>query len=31
MGEGKWRVVTHLDYTEEQHQTFIKTLQDFKK
>jgi threonine aldolase len=30
MGEGKWRIVTHLDYTEEQHKTFIKALQDFK-
>jgi len=27
MGQGKLRVVTHLDYSEEMHQYFLKTLQ----
>ncbi len=26
MGQGKLRIVTHLDYTEEQHQHFLKLL-----
>ncbi|WP_274475483.1 threonine aldolase family protein [Mangrovimonas aestuarii] len=26
MGQGKWRVVTHLDYTDEQHQQFMDVL-----
>lgn len=26
MGNGKMRLVTHLDYTEEQHEYFLKTL-----
>jgi threonine aldolase len=30
MGEGKWRLVTHLDYTEEMHQKFVEILQQFK-
>lgn len=30
MGEGKWRLVTHLDYTEEMHQQFVEILQQFK-
>jgi len=29
MGEGKWRLVTHLDYTDEMHQKFIEILQGF--
>ncbi len=28
MGEGKMRIVTHLDYTEEMHENFIKVLQN---
>lgn len=28
MGEGKWRIVTHLDYTEAHHQKFLKILLD---
>jgi len=27
MGQGKLRIVTHLDYSEEMHQYFLKTLQ----
>lgn len=27
MGQGKLRIVTHLDYTEEMHHTFLKVLQ----
>ena len=30
MGEGKWRIVTHLDYTEKQHQDLQKILKSFK-
>ncbi|MCV6629393.1 MAG: beta-eliminating lyase-related protein [Flavobacteriaceae bacterium] len=26
MGEGKWRMVTHLDYTKEQHQQLLSIL-----
>lgn len=29
MGEGKWRLVTHLDYTEQMHQRFIEILDRF--
>ena len=29
MGEGKWRVVTHLDYTPSQHHEFLKILEAF--
>ena len=29
MGEGKWRVVTHLDYTDEMHELFLKALGNF--
>lgn len=29
MGQGKWRIVTHLDYTEEMHQKLIKILNQF--
>lgn len=28
MGQGKLRIVTHLDYTEEMHQKFLKTLKE---
>jgi len=30
MGEGKIRIVTHLDYTEVLHQILLKELKDFK-
>lgn len=30
MGEGKWRIVTHLDYTDQMHQDFLKVLKNFK-
>jgi len=30
MGEGKIRIVTHLDYTNEMHQKLIETLKNFK-
>lgn len=30
MGEGKIRIVTHLNYTEEMHQEFLKALKSFK-
>ena len=30
MGEGKWRIVTHLDYTDEMHTRFFEILQDFR-
>ncbi|MGB8373792.1 MAG: GntG family PLP-dependent aldolase [Salegentibacter sp.] len=30
MGQGKLRIVTHLDYTEEMHQKFLKVLQNMK-
>ncbi len=30
MGEGKWRIVTHLDYSEAMHKTFIEVLKSFK-
>jgi threonine aldolase len=26
MGHGKLRIVTHLDYSEEQHQKFLQVL-----
>lgn len=29
MGEGKWRVVTHLDYTPSQHREFLQILKKF--
>ncbi|WP_439128772.1 threonine aldolase family protein [Polaribacter sp.] len=29
MGEGKIRIVTHLDYTDEMHQILLKELQNF--
>lgn len=31
MGQRKLRIVTHLDYTEEMHQTFLQTLKNYKK
>lgn len=30
MGQGKLRIVTHLDYTEEMHQKFLEMLQNMK-
>ncbi len=30
MGQGKLRIVTHLDYSEEMHQRFIKVLRSIK-
>lgn len=30
MGQGKLRIVTHLDYTEEMHRKFLETLQDIR-
>ncbi len=30
MGEGKLRIVTHLDYTEEMHQYLVKVLRAYK-
>lgn len=30
MGQGKLRVVTHLDYTEEMHHRFLETLRSYK-
>ena len=30
MGQGKWRMVTHLDYTEPQHQRMLSVLGQFK-
>ncbi|WP_445159290.1 threonine aldolase family protein [Mesohalobacter salilacus] len=30
MGEGKWRIVTHLDYSDAMHNTFIEVLKKFK-
>jgi threonine aldolase len=29
MGEGKWRIVTHLDYTKEMHISLLKVLKSF--
>lgn len=29
MGEGKWRIVTHLDYTNDMHQHFFDILEGF--
>ncbi|MAL60036.1 MAG: threonine aldolase [Flavobacteriaceae bacterium] len=29
MGQGKLRIVTHLDYTEEMHQTFLSILENY--
>jgi len=29
MGEGKWRIVTHLDYTLDLHQEFLNILKNF--
>jgi len=29
MGEGKWRIVTHLDYTDVMHDKFQEVLRDF--
>ncbi len=31
MGQGKWRLVTHLDYTDQQHQRMLSVLHDFGK
>ncbi len=31
MGQGKLRLVTHLDYTEEMHQTFLNILKNYRK
>jgi threonine aldolase len=28
MGQGKLRIVTHLDYSEEMHQKFLKVLRE---
>ena len=30
MGDNKLRIVTHLDYTEEMHQAFLKILNELK-
>ncbi len=30
MGQGKLRVVTHLDYTDEMHETFLNILKSYK-
>lgn len=30
MGQGKLRIVTHLDYTKEQHETFLSFLRKFQ-
>jgi len=30
MGEGKWRIVTHLDYTEEMHEYTLNVLNNFQ-
>jgi len=30
MGEGKWRIVTHLDYTSKMHIRFFEILEGFK-
>jgi threonine aldolase len=30
MGEGKWRIVTHLDYTDEMHDNFLSALNSFQ-
>ena len=30
MGQGKLRIVTHLDYTEEMHTKFLETLKNYK-
>lgn len=30
MGQGKLRIVTHLDYTDEMHQTFLSILENYK-
>lgn len=30
MGQGKLRIVTHLDYTAEMHQVFLKTLKELR-
>ncbi|MBS3739429.1 MAG: threonine aldolase, partial [Psychroflexus sp.] len=30
MGEGKWRIVTHLDYTDAMHVEFLDILKGFK-
>ncbi|SRX56038.1 L-allo-threonine aldolase [Aequorivita sp. CIP111184] len=31
MGQGKLRIVTHLDYTDEMHETFLKVLKNYTK
>lgn len=31
MGDGKIRIVTHLDYTDEMHEILLETLRNFKK
>ncbi len=31
MGQGKLRVVTHVDYTDEMHETFLKVLKNYSK
>jgi len=31
MGEGRIRIVTHLDYTDEMHETLVKELKEFSK
>lgn len=31
MGQGKLRIVTHLDYTDEMHETFINVLRTYPK
>ncbi len=30
MGEGKWRIVTHLDYSDTMHKVFLEVLKKFK-
>ncbi len=30
MGQGKLRIVTHLDYTDAMHERFLQILNDYK-
>ncbi|MGB7842126.1 MAG: threonine aldolase, partial [Salinimicrobium sp.] len=30
MGQGKLRIVTHLDYSEEDHQRFLEVVKNIK-
>jgi threonine aldolase len=31
MGEGRIRIVTHLNYTDDMHETLVKELKEFSK